>query len=70
MPLLFGIIVLPLTFLGGTYYSWTPLAPVKIDGLHWLQILVLINPLIYISEGFRAALTSSTTCPCGPSTPR
>jgi ABC-2 type transport system permease protein len=25
----------------------------------WLQILVLVNPLIYINEGFRAALTSS-----------
>ena len=59
VPLLFGIIILPLTFLGGTYYSWTALAPVTINGLHWLQILVLINPLIYINEGFRAALTSS-----------
>lgn len=59
VPLLFGIIILPLTFLGGTYYSWTALAPVTISGLHWLQILVLINPLIYINEGFRAALTSS-----------
>ena len=26
VPLLFGIIILPLTFLGGTYYSWTALA--------------------------------------------
>ena len=59
VPLLFGIIILPLTFLGGTYYSWTALAPVTISGLHWLQILVLINPLIYINEGFRAALTST-----------
>ena len=28
-------------------------------GFHWLQILVLVNPLIYMNEGFRAALTSS-----------
>ncbi len=59
VPLLFGIIILPLTFLGGTYYAWTTLAPVTIAGFHWLQILVLVNPLIYMNEGFRAALTSS-----------
>jgi ABC-2 type transport system permease protein len=59
VPLLFGIIILPLTFLGGTYYAWTALAPVTVGGFHWLQILVLVNPLIYINEGFRAALTSS-----------
>jgi ABC-2 type transport system permease protein len=58
VPLLFGIVVLPLTFLGGTYYSWTTLAPVQIHGFSWLQALVLINPLIYINEGFRAALTT------------
>ncbi len=59
VPLLFGIIILPLTFLGGTYYAWTTLAPVTIGSIHWLQIVVLVNPLIYINEGFRAALTSS-----------
>ena len=59
MPLLFGIIILPLTFLGGTYYSWTTLAPVTVGGFHWLQILVLVNPLIYINEGMRGALTTA-----------
>ena len=59
VPLLFGIVVLPMTFLGGTYYSWTRLAPVQVGGFHWLQTLVLVNPLIYITEGFRAALTTS-----------
>jgi ABC-2 type transport system permease protein len=57
--LMFGFIVLPITFLGGTYYAWTALAPVEIAGFHWLQTLVLINPLIYVNEGLRAALTSS-----------
>ena len=33
VPLLFGIIILPMTFLGGTYYAWTALAPVKIGEL-------------------------------------
>jgi ABC-2 type transport system permease protein len=59
VPLLFGIIILPLTFLGGTYYAWTTLSPVTVGSIHWLQIVVLVNPLIYINEGFRAALTSS-----------
>jgi ABC-2 type transport system permease protein len=57
--MLFGVVVLPLTFLGGTYYPWTKLAPVKVGGFSWLQTLVLVNPLIYITEGFRAALTSA-----------
>jgi len=58
--LMFGFIILPLTFLGGTYYQWTRLSPVHIDGFHWLQILVLVNPLIYVTEGMRAALTNAT----------
>jgi ABC-2 type transport system permease protein len=59
VPMLFGVIVIPMTFLGGTYYAWTALSPVKIAGWSWLQTLVLINPLIYVTEGFRAALTPS-----------
>ena len=30
--LMFGFIILPITFLGGTYYSWTKLAPVTVAG--------------------------------------
>ena len=52
VPLLFGIVVIPLTFLGAIYYSWASLEPIR-----WLQILVLVNPLVYMCEGFRAALT-------------
>ncbi len=58
--LMFGFVVLPLTFLGGTYYQWTKLAPVKVDGIHWLQIIVLVNPLIYVNEGMRAGLTEAS----------
>ena len=54
VPMLFGTIVLPLTFLGCTYYSWSSLAPIK-----WLQIGILVNPLVYVCEGFRAAVTTS-----------
>ena len=57
--LMFGFVVLPITFLGGTYYEWTRLAPVEVGGWHWLQTVVLVNPLIYVNEGMRAAFTNS-----------
>jgi ABC-2 type transport system permease protein len=55
VPLLFGIIVIPITFLGCVYYSWSSL-----EAIPWLQVVVLANPLVYVSEGFRGALTSSS----------
>jgi ABC-2 type transport system permease protein len=58
--LMFGFVVLPITFLGGTYYEWTRLAPVQVGGWHWLQTLVLVNPLIYVNEGMRAAFTEAS----------
>ncbi len=61
--LMFGFVVLPLTFLGGTYYQWTRLSPVTLDGFHWLQAIVLVNPLIYVAEGMRAALTNTSHMP-------
>ncbi len=57
--LMFGFIILPVTFLGGTYYEWTRLAPVEVGHWHWLQTVVLVNPLIYINEGMRAAFTNA-----------
>jgi ABC-2 type transport system permease protein len=57
--LMFGFIILPITFLGGTYYPWTKLAPVQVGGWHWLQTIVLFNPLIYVNEGMRAAFTTA-----------
>ena len=57
--LMFGFIILPATFLGGTYYAWTKLAPVTLGGWHWLQTIVLINPLTYVNEGMRAAFTTT-----------
>ena len=56
--LMFGFVILPITFLGGTYYQWTRLASVRIGGFHWLQTIVLINPLIYVNEGMRSAFTN------------
>jgi ABC-2 type transport system permease protein len=57
--LMFGFIILPITFLGGTYYAWTKLAPVTLGGWPWLQTLVLVNPLIYVNEGMRAVFTDA-----------
>jgi ABC-2 type transport system permease protein len=61
--LMFGFIVLPLTFLGGTYYQWTRLTAIKVAGISWLKILVLVNPLIYVTEGMRAGLTHAGHMP-------
>jgi ABC-2 type transport system permease protein len=52
--LMFSVVVLPLTFLGAVYYPWAALSSIP-----WLQLLVLLNPLVYVSEGLRAALTPS-----------
>lgn len=60
---MFGFVVLPLTFLGGAYYQWTQLSSVDVGGFAWLQTLVLLNPLIYVAEGMRAALTSLSHMP-------
>jgi ABC-2 type transport system permease protein len=52
VPLIFSVIVIPITFLGCVYYPWASLHKIR-----WLQIVVLANPLVYVSEGLRGALT-------------
>ena len=52
VPLMFSVIVIPMTFLGATYYPWARLTPIP-----WLKVAVLVNPLVYMSEGFRMGLT-------------
>jgi ABC-2 type transport system permease protein len=52
VPLVFSVIVIPVTFLGATYYPWASLDPIP-----WLKWLVLLNPLVYMGEAFRTALT-------------
>jgi ABC-2 type transport system permease protein len=52
--LIFGVVVMPITFLGCVYYPWAAL-----DSIKWLQIAVLVNPIVYMSEGLRSALTPS-----------
>lgn len=50
--LLFGFIVAPMIFFGCAYYPWAGLSVVPV-----LQYAVLINPLVYVAEGLRGALT-------------
>ena len=52
MQMLFAVILLPATMLGCVYYPWAAL-----HNIRWLQLLILINPMVYMSEGLRAVLT-------------
>ena len=62
MQMLFAVILLPATMLGCVYYPWAAL-----HNIRWLQIAILINPMVYMSEGLRAVLTPpSGICRCGP----
>ncbi|MGA3047936.1 MAG: ABC transporter permease [Terracidiphilus sp.] len=54
--LVFSIIVVPITFLGCVYYPWAYLEKIR-----WLQVGVLFNPIVYMSEGLRASVTPSIT---------
>ena len=49
--LMFSMVMTPMIFFGCTYYPWSALKTFPI-----LQKAVLINPLVYASEGMRAAL--------------
>jgi ABC-type multidrug transport system permease subunit len=52
MQMLFAVILLPATMLGCVYYPWSALHHIR-----WLQIAILVNPMVYMSEGLRAVLT-------------
>jgi len=52
MQMLFAVILLPATMLGCVYYPWAAL-----NHIRWLQLVILINPMVYMSEGLRAVLT-------------
>jgi ABC-2 type transport system permease protein len=52
IQMIFAVVLLPLTMLGCVYYPWSALHVMR-----WLQIVVLINPMVYMTEGLRAALT-------------
>jgi ABC-2 type transport system permease protein len=49
--LMFSMVMTPMIFFGCTYYPW-----IALDRFPILKRVVLINPLVYASEGFRSAL--------------
>lgn len=51
ISLMFTLIFTPLLFTGCTYYPWGALFRIR-----WFQVLVLLNPLTYCSEGLRYAM--------------
>jgi ABC-2 type transport system permease protein len=51
ISLMFSLVIAPMIFFGCAYYPWSSLAAFPV-----LQKVVLINPIVYASEGFRSAL--------------
>lgn len=49
--LMFSMVLTPMIFFGCTYYPWSAL-----DSFPILQKVVLLNPLVYASEGLRGTL--------------
>jgi ABC-2 type transport system permease protein len=49
--LMFSLVIAPMIFFGCTYYPWKAL-----DAFPAIQRLVLVNPMVYASEGLRGAL--------------
>lgn len=49
--LMFGMVITPMIFFGCAYYPWSAL-----NGFPILRWAVLINPLVYASEGLRGSL--------------
>ena len=50
--LMFSVIIAPMLFFGCAYYPWVGLNAVPV-----MKYLVLLNPLVYVAEGMRGALT-------------
>jgi ABC-2 type transport system permease protein len=50
--LMFSVILAPMIMFGCTYYPWVGLSRIP-----WMKWAVLVNPLVYVSEAMRAALT-------------
>ncbi len=50
--LMFSVIIAPMIFFGCAYYPWRGLDVVPV-----MKYAVLVNPMVYVSEGMRGALT-------------
>ena len=52
--LMFSVILAPMIMFGCTYYPW-----IGLQHIPAMKYAVLVNPLVYVSEGMRGALTPS-----------
>lgn len=50
--LMFSVIIAPMLFFGCAYYPWRGLDVVPV-----MKYVVLVNPMVYVAEGMRGALT-------------
>src|SRR4051812_40999227 len=50
--LMFSVIIAPMLFFGCAYYPWRGLDVVPV-----MKYIVLVNPMVYVAEGMRGALT-------------
>jgi ABC-2 type transport system permease protein len=46
-----ALVIIPLIFTGCTYFSWSALSSIR-----WFQIVTLLNPLTYSTEGLRSTM--------------
>jgi ABC-2 type transport system permease protein len=51
ISIVFALVLTPLLFTGCTQYPWPSLST-----LRWFQVLTLVNPLTYVSEGVRGSM--------------
>lgn len=51
ISIVFALVLTPLLFTGCSQYPWPSLS-----SLRWFQVLTLLNPLTYMSEGVRASM--------------
>ena len=50
--IMFALVLTPLLFTGASQYPWPSLARIR-----WFQVVTAFNPLTYVSEGLRGAMT-------------
>lgn len=49
---MFALLILPISFLGATYYPWESLSHVP-----WLKWAMVVNPLVFANEALRASIS-------------
>ena len=50
--IVFAVVITPLLFTGSTQFPF-----LQLSSLRWFQVICALNPITYVSEGLRGALT-------------